>query len=161
LRLTSNRSTKKLDWAVETPAEQLDNEIQLEPTPPYDDVTEEFYENNDGDTVQSCFSEVVAYCYMVLTEPTSAVKLASITKEVLADWLGSSGPDPGVGFSVEFVTEDVRGIPEDSIGTSYCFYSKDEALSALGEDWGKAELLGTMDYCYIAVYIGTNPSAFP
>ena len=155
---------QKLDWAVETPAEQLDNEIQLEPTPPYDDVTEEFYENLDGDTELSCLSAVVDYCYIVFTEPTSAEKLASITKEVLADWLdwlGSSGLNGSRWISVEFSTEDVGGFPGDYIGTSYCFESKDEAVSTLSKDLGKADLLGTMDHCYIAVYIGTNPSAFP
>jgi hypothetical protein len=132
-------------WAVQTPAEQLDNEIQLETPPVYRDATEELSWESDGVTGHSCLSEVVDDCYRVFTEPTSAVKLASITKEVLPD--SSSRP-----VSVEFDTEDSLGIPEDPIGMSYCFDSKDEAVSTLGEDLGKAELLGTIDDCYIAVY---------
>jgi hypothetical protein len=143
-------------WAVETPAEQLYNEIQLKPTPAYDVVTEEFSTDSDGDSGYSCLSEAVDYCHKVFTEPTSAVKLASITKEVLADG-GSEA------VSVEFDTEGPDGTPADSIGTSYCFDSKDEVVSTLGEDLGKAELLGTIDYCYIAVYRarGNNLAALP
>ncbi len=145
-------------WAVKTPAEQLDNEIQLKATPAYDDVTEEFSTDSDGDSGYSCLSEAVDYCKKVFTEPTSAVKLASITKEVLAD-----GNYEAV--SVEFFTENTDGTPGDVIGTSYCFDSKDEAVSTLGGDLGKAELLGTIDYCYIAVYKphgnGSNWAALP
>jgi hypothetical protein len=140
-------------WAVPTPAEQLDNEIQLETPPAYRNVTEELSYDSDGVTGHYCSSEVVDDCYRVFTEPTSAVKLASITKEVLAleDSLGF-GYSSYKAVSVEFDTEDSLGIPEDSIGTSYCFVRKDEAVSTLGEDLGKAELLGTIDDCYIAVY---------
>jgi hypothetical protein len=146
-------------WAVKTPAEQLDNEIQLKPTPAYNDVSAEFSTDSDGDSGSSCLSEATVNCYKVFTEPTSAVKLASITKEVL----GSGGG--GKSVSVEFFTENTDGTPGDVIGTSYCFDSKDEAISTLGEDLGKAELLGTIDYCYIAVYKphgnGSNWAALP
>jgi hypothetical protein len=141
-------------WAVKTPAEQLDNEIQLKATPAYDDATEELSYDNDGDSGYSCLSEAVDYCYRVFTEPTSAVKLASITEEFLAD--GSSGA-----VSLEFSTENTDGTPGDFIGTSYCFDSKDEAFSTLGVDLGKAELLGTTDYCYIAVYTTRGSGILP
>jgi hypothetical protein len=145
------------DWAVETPAEQLDqkiaqldHKIQLKPTPAYNEVSEEFSVSNDGDTGQSCS---VDYCYMVRTEPTNAVKLASITKEVLA--VGSSDVGSSGAVSVEFYDnsmDDIFSGPGIPIGTSFCFDNKDEVVSTLGEDLGKAKLLGTIDYCYIAVY---------
>jgi hypothetical protein len=136
----------------------LNNEIQLETPPAYNDVTEEFATNNDGDTSYSCFSKVVDGCYKVFTEPTSAVKLASITKAVLADSHSEA-------VSVEFNTENTDGTPGDSIGTSYCFDSTVEEVSTLHLHLGKAELLGSIDYCNIAVYKrhgdGSNLAALP
>ena len=136
----------------------LNNEIQLKTPPAYRDATEELSYDNDGDSGHSCLSEAVDYCYRVFTEPTSAVKLASITKDVLADSSYEA-------VSVEFNTENTDGTLGDSIGTSYCFDSTVEEVSTLHLHLGKAELLGTIDYCHIAVYKthgeGSNLAALP
>jgi hypothetical protein len=144
-------------WAVETPFEQLDNEIRLKPTPEYvDGGIEDFSTNNDGDSGYSSLKpEGVDYSYIVITGPTSAVELASITEELLAD--GSSGT-----VRVKFV-DFSTAVPGDSVGMSYCFDSKYEAVSNLGVALARAELLGKTDHCYIAVYTarGTDLAPLP
>ena len=136
----------------------FNNEIRLETPPAYNDATEELSYDSDGDSGYSCLSEAVDYCHRVFTEPTSAVKLASITKEVLAD-------NHSEAVSVQFTTANTDGTPGDSIGTSYCFDSTVEEVSTLHLHLVKAELLGTIDNCYIAVYKthgdGSNLAALP
>jgi hypothetical protein len=122
---------------VVIPVVLLENEIQFETTPAYNEVSERFVVNNDGDTGEvSC---ALDYCYIVFTGATSPVQLASITADVE---FGSSGA-----VSVEFDHKSM-GAP---IGTGYCFHSKGRALSALHLLLYTAKLLGTIDDCYIVV----------
>jgi hypothetical protein len=119
------------------PVVLLENEIQFETTPAYNEVTEQFLVNNDGDTGEvSCAADS---CHIVFTDATSPVQLASITADVE---FGSFGA-----VSVEYDHKSTG----DSLGTVYCFHSKGRALSALHLRLYTAKLLGTIDDCYIVV----------
>ena len=44
------------------------------------------------------------------------------------------------------------------MATSYCFGSRDDAVSALRHVLRDAELVGKTDYCYVAIYRGEGPN---
>ena len=47
------------------------------------------------------------------------------------------------------------------MATSYCFESRDDAVSALRHVLDSAELVGKTDYCYVAIYRGAGPDLKP
>ncbi len=159
-----------IDWAVETPAEQreqeiqqreqeiaqldqeiaqLDQEIQLKPPPAY-----EIADESDSSAF-SCEPEDLGYnpsvCLMVLTEATGAMKLASITEDMINNPVYMT--DYGLVLRVRFLdkSEFDEGRGSD-IATGYCFKRKSVAVSALGSALKDAELLGKADYCYLTLY---------
>jgi hypothetical protein len=143
-------------WAVETPADQLGQEIQPQPTPAYEVQGESQLSEDESYCVLESFGYASNDCHTVFIETGSgAVKLASITDEVVVAPTSSDGLFVQ---RVEFLNSDEFD-PDymDHIATSYCFPSKDVALSALRGTLDDAELLGKIDSCYIAVYSGTGP----
>jgi hypothetical protein len=127
----------QLDQAIA----QLDQEIQLKPPPAYEGMSEE----RDS----SAYSCEATLCFIVLVPgSTSARELASITEEVVY---------PPKGMS----SDDVQNVDFDDTAASYCFQSKDVAVSALGSALKHAVLLGKTDKCYLAVYRGSGPALRP
>ena len=141
------------DVLLDIPADQLDQEIQLKPPPAFST------ENNSDSDVVPCEPEDLgypSYCYMVYTEATDTMKLASIVEDLSADpasldpaWLDDAGYD--YLRQVWFVDKSERYELHD-IATGYCFVHKSAAVSALGSALKDAELLGKTDNCYLALY---------
>jgi hypothetical protein len=146
------------DHLLGTPlaAYQLDQKIDLTPTPEYAPV-----EDSEASASAGYICEPgVDRCIGVETDATRAVALASITK----DYLGSNGglsnltkgdltKGDGKVLMMEFYDFSL-GQPH---GASYCFDSKDAVFATLG-NLDEAQLLGTIDYsssdeehCYIVV----------
>jgi hypothetical protein len=131
----------------EPPAVQLDQKIPSQPTPAYDVVLED-----SDSSAYSCEPEDVGYddfsCSAVFTKATDEVKLASITEDLSV----------GAVHQVEFY-------PPNELSSlsamSYCFESKDVAVSALHGSFYYADLLGKTNYCYVAVYKYFGPELNP
>ena len=149
------------DWAVQTPAEQLDQEIaqldretkaqldhkiHLPPTPEYSVEADSEASASAGHSCEPGFDS----CIAVRTEAYLGPELASITVDVL------DGVEYGTNFDPSKVSnlniEFYRSTPLDLIGESYCFDSKDNLVATLGERLDYAEVLGTVNDCYIAVF---------
>jgi hypothetical protein len=135
---------------------QLDQEIQLKPPPAYELAPDE---SDASAYSSSCEPEDLGYnasvCFEVLTDATGAIKLASITEEMITnpDYLADT--DYGLVLRVRFIdgSQYGRNIVDD-IATIYCFKRKSVAVSALGSALKDAELLGTTDNCYLTLYRG-------
>jgi hypothetical protein len=93
----------------------------------------------------------ISKCGAVTTEALDARKLASITEDAAV-------PNAD-GLSLGFYDADLAdfGIRLQN-ATSYCFVDKDHAVSTLGGELDKAELLGKTDNCYVAVYEYSGPN---
>jgi hypothetical protein len=145
-------------------AYKLDKDVELKPTPAYDLM----YENpalqgsSPGDDCEFDYADngYSGYeCLYVITKATDAVTLASITNEVVSSGEGrvslsegrvSYGDDEG--GQVEFSRSEHDWYSGDPQAISYCFDSKETAVTAVGGVLYQAELLGKIDSCYIAVY---------
>jgi hypothetical protein len=139
-----------------TPAgtDKLDQEIQLKPPPAYELAPDE----SDASAYSySCEPEDLGYdpsvCFEVLTDATGAIKLASITEEMITDPDYLRDKATGLVLRVRFIdsSEYGRSIVDD-IATIYCFKRKSIAVSALGGALKDAELLGKTDHCYLTLY---------
>ena len=146
-------------WAVlrhpQTPADQLDQDLQPTPTPAYEVVSYNSGKTSDCDSTECRVTKAcprgISNCNEVSTEATDARKLASITEHAAV-------PNAD-GQSLTFYDAalyDLHIIQLDA--TSYCFVDKDLAVSTLRGELDKAELLGKTDNCYVAVYEGSGPS---
>jgi hypothetical protein len=148
-------------WAVlrlpQTPADQLDQELQPTATPAYEFAgyasgTYTVYCDSSECRVRKACPLGISKCGAVTTEALDARKLASITEDAAV-------PNAD-GLSLEFYD---AGLADGAFGirlqnaTSYCFVDKDHAVSTLGGELDKAELLGKTDNCYVAVYEGSGP----
>src|SRR5215211_247443 len=114
---------EKLDWAVETPSEQVGREIKAPPTPAYN----HYYEASTlsgGSSAECDLSKIGHYeayaCHDVITKVTDPAELASITQELKAD------PDGGMGgaevMQVEFFKpKQGWGDYGNLYARSYCF----------------------------------------
>jgi hypothetical protein len=146
-------------WAVlrlpQTPADQLDQELQPTATPAYEFAgyasgTYTVYCDSSECRVRKACPLGISKCGAVTTEAYGARKVASITEDAAV-------PNAD-GLSLSFYNADL-----DDLGirlqnaTSYCFVDKDHAVSTLGGELDKAELLGKTDNCYVAVYEGSGP----
>jgi hypothetical protein len=134
---------------------QLDQEIQLKPPPVYQGPVE------SDSSAFSCETEELGYplpsgCFnFVLTEATGAMKLASITEDILTTPGLMRCCDYGLVQRVGFFHKDeYSGDPGNPIATIYCFKSKRVAVSALGGALKDAELLGKTENCSLALYRG-------
>jgi hypothetical protein len=149
-------------WAVlrhpQTPADQLDQELQPTPTPAYEfagyssgTTTTTVYCDSGECRVRKACPRGISKCGSVTTEALDARKWASITEDAAV-------PNAD-GLSLSFYDEDLAhlGIGPELNATSYCFVDKDHAVSTLGGELDKAELLGKTDNCYVAVYEGSGP----
>ena len=128
-------------------AYQLDQEIQLEPTPAF-----ELAAQSSNSSAFSCEPEVEGYdtsfCWMIATEATGARQLASITEDMI-----DNPSDTGSVLKISFIKQreyELGGTRD--IATLYCFKRKSVAISALGDALNDAELLGKTDSCYLALY---------
>jgi hypothetical protein len=134
-----------LDWAVETPSEQLGQEIKPQPTPAYDLMEEDpaVEGSSEEGSCEESSRDTFGFgyeCLFVDTKATDPVKLASITDAVLY----------GNG-QVEFLRhQDWDSSPK---ALSYCFTSKNAAVQNPYVDLNKAKLLGRVGNCYMAVYV--------
>jgi hypothetical protein len=149
-------------WAVirptptthQTPAAQLNQEIQLKPPPAYELAPDE---SDASAYSSSCEPEDLGYnpsvCFEVLTDATGAIKLASITEEMITNPDYLRDKDYGLVLRVRFIDNSQYGRSiVDDIATIYCFKRKSVAVSALGSALKDAELLGTTDNCYLTLY---------
>ena len=145
-------------WAVlrhpQTPADQLDQELQPTPTPAYKIVR--YTSGNTSDcssgecTVTKACPRGISNCYKVSTKANDARKLASITEDAAvpnADGQSLTFYDAAL-YHLDII---------ELVATSYCFVDKDLAVSTLRGELDKAELLGKTDNCYVAVYEGSGP----
>ena len=151
-------------WAVprhpQTPADQLDQELQPTPTPAYELVgdyrsgTSYYCDSSECGASKAC-PRGISICGTVTTEANGARKWASITEDAAYD----AGVPNADGLSLSFYDADLAdlGIGPELNATSYCFVDKDHAVSTLGGKLDKAELLGKTDNCYVAVYEGSGP----
>jgi hypothetical protein len=90
---------------------------------------------------------------MVLTEATGAMKLASITEDMITNPVYLRDKDYGLVLRVRFLDKSEFDLGAgDDIATIYCFKRKSVAVSALGSALKDAELLGKTDNCYLALY---------
>jgi hypothetical protein len=83
--------------------------------------------------------------------------LASITEDAAYD----AGVPNADGLSLSFYDASLADSQFGlrlQIATSYCFVDKDHAVSTLGGELDKAELLGKTDNCYVAVYEYSGPN---
>jgi hypothetical protein len=125
---------------------QLDQEIQLKKPPPAYEFAPD--ESDASAYSTSCEPEDEGYypsvCFEVLTDATGAIKLASITEDVITN---------GLVQRVLFTDRSqYRRYIVDDIATIYCFKRKSLAVSALGSALKDAELLGKTDNCYLTLY---------
>jgi hypothetical protein len=160
-------------WAVlphpQTPADQLDQELQPTPTPAYEllggglQSTTSYCDSSECGVTKPC-PRGISFCGVVTTEANGARKLASITEDAYsvdeAARILNAVPNADE-LSLEFYD---ASLPDSAFGlrlfqnaTSYCFVEKDHAVSTLGGKLDKAELLGKTDNCYVAVYEGSGP----
>src|SRR5688500_7694478 len=100
VRTTSEQEDGQLDWAVETPGEQLGQEIELPPSPTYEVKDEESDLIGDASASALCDHLYANHydnyvCLSVTTKVTDPVKVASITQELKAD------PNLGLGSYAE------------------------------------------------------------
>jgi hypothetical protein len=131
-------------------AYKLDKDVELKPTPAFDLMYEDpaLQGSSPGDDCELDYAEhgYSGYgCFYVKTEATDAVTLASITNEVLSSRYTG-------GAQVEFSRSEHDWYSGDPQAISYCFDSKNTAVSAGGIVLYQAELRGKIDSCYIAVY---------
>jgi hypothetical protein len=150
-------------WAVlrhpQTPADQLDQELQPTPTPAYEVVdynSGNFSSCSSGEcSVTKVCPRGISNCNVVSTEANGARKLASITED-------AARPYADGGQSLTFYDAALYNLGIFELdapnATSYCFVDKDLAVSTLRGELDKAELLGKTDKCYVAVYEGSGPS---
>jgi hypothetical protein len=153
-------------WAVlrypQTPADQLDQELQPTPTPAYKVIS-----HSSGNYASSCSSgectvtkacpRGISNCYKVTTEATDARKLASITEDAAvpnADGQSLKFYDASLYNLGIFLGKLELDAPS---ATSYCFVDKDLAVSTLRGELDEAELLGKTDRCYVVVYERFGP----
>jgi hypothetical protein len=146
-------------WAVlrlpQTPADQLDQELQPTATPAYKVIS-----HGSGNTTESWSSgectvtkvcpRGISNCNEVSTEANDARKLASITEEAAvpnADAQSLKFYDAAL-YDLDII---------ELVATSYCFVDKDLAVSTLRGELDKAELLGKTDRCYVVVYERFGP----
>jgi hypothetical protein len=173
VRTHSEQEDGKLDWAVETPGEQLGQEIELPPTPAYELKDKESNLTGDASASALCDHLYAGHyddylCLSVTTKVTdpvelAPVELASITQKLKAD--PNSGSVAGLpeGDHISMVKVEFYGgldweSGDDPEATSYCFESKGLAADALRGHVHKSELAGETDNCYVAVYEGSGPS---
>jgi hypothetical protein len=146
-------------WAVlrhlQTPADQLDQELQPTPTPAYKVIS-----HSSGNYASSCDSSEcvvtkacprgISDCSTVSTEANDARKLASITEEAAVPKADAQ--------SLKFYDAALYDLDIlELVATSYCFVDKDLAVSTLRGELDKAELLGKTDRCYVVVYERFGP----
>jgi hypothetical protein len=150
VRTYSEQEDGKLDWAVETPAEQLGQEIELPPTPAYS-----LYNDMDS-SAYYCEPEDAGYapsvCFGVGTKTSDAMKLASITEDIVTE---SDYGDSRVHRLKVIHGSNDHGY--EIFATIYCFkrkIGKSVAVSALGSALKKARFLGKTDNCYLTIYKG-------
>jgi hypothetical protein len=144
-------------WAVKTPAEQLDQNIQSQWVP-------EYHKSELG----QCSPDIRYYaiCYAVYLNSSddgffTKYIYPRAEQEKLA--LISDDFDAAGGYQVmqlDFYHGSVHHPhAAQQFATSYCFNSKDEAVTALrGGRLVNAALLGRTGKCYVAVYEGDGPS---
>jgi hypothetical protein len=149
-------------WAVlihpQTPADQLDQELQPTPTPAYKVVRHTSGTTSDCDTSGECTvtkacPRGISNCYKVSTEATDARKLASITEDAA---VANADAQSLTFYYAALYNLGIFELDANS-ATSYCFVDKDLAVSTLRGELDKAELLGKTDNCYVAVYEGSGP----
>jgi hypothetical protein len=163
-------------WAVlphpQTPADQLDQELQPTSTPAYEllgggfQSTTSYCDSSECGVTRAC-PRGISFCGVVTTEANGARKLASITENAYSvdEAARILNAVPNVEkvdeLSLEFYD---ASLPDSAFGlrlfqnaTSYCFVEKDRAVSTLRGKLNKAELLGKTDNCYVAVYEGSGP----
>jgi hypothetical protein len=152
-----------IPWAVKAQlAYKLDQGIQDKPTPAYELMEEDpaVEGSSEEGTCEDIHADYFGYgyeCLYVNTKATDAVTLASITHEVSITHALTYGNDVSVpGVQVEFSR---RGRGWQAI--SYCFASKNAAISKLRLRLYMAELLGRTGSCYIAVYKPYLPLLLP
>jgi hypothetical protein len=142
-----------IDRFVESPTERLEErlgqKIEYQPTP------EHFTQR--GDIIHSpkyaCKPRVYS-CLYVHTKATDAKKLASLGMEI-----AGCGTDHvnSVLFYHGFYN-DRNGLRTIKVNaTSYQFYEKDVAISALRGALDEAELIGKYYDCYLTIYKGDGP----
>jgi hypothetical protein len=131
--------------------DELDHQIQLKRPPAYEIAEESDSSAISCEVVDSGYSTYDG-CLIVPTEATSAMKLASITEDIItnSDYVRSNY---GLVLRVRFIDQSGydQGLGDD-IATIYCFKGKSVAVSALRGELAKAELLGKTDHCYLALY---------
>ena len=148
-------------WAVlrhpQTPADQLDQELQPTPTPAYEVVHLHYHSGSTSSCssgecrVTKACPRRISNCNEVSTEANGARKLASITEDATVP---NADAQSLTFYDAAFY--DLHIIELDA--TSYCFVDKDLAVSTLRGELDKAELLGKTDNCYVTVYEGSGPS---
>jgi len=168
----SEQVDQKLDWAVETPREQLGQEIKLPPTPEYALYYESSTLSGGASAAAECeLSDEGHYdgyaCEDVFTKVTDPVKLASITEELRSDPnSGSFVAEAAAGDYIDvmktsFYRSEQVLINGDTQATSYCFESEDLAADGLRsqtDDVHKLVLAGQTDNCNLIVYEIVSPN---
>ena len=155
----SEQVDQKLDWAVETPREQLDQKIQPQEAPEYHQRQEPsrncaLWPINPWNYDDYCYKVVLNtshfYSFIMMT-PGETTKLALITEDLVETVFYI---EPPTVLRLDFYRNPHSQL---QMATSYCFESRDDAVSALRHVLRGAELVGKTDYCYVAIYRGVGP----
>jgi hypothetical protein len=155
----SEQVDQKLDWAVETPREQLDQKIQPQEAPEYHQRLEPsrncaLWPINPWLYDDECYKVVLNtshfYSYIMMT-PGETTKLALITEDFVETLFYI---EPPTVLRLDFYRNPHS---QQQMATSYCFGSRDDAVSALRHVLRDAELVGKTDFCYVAIYRGVGP----
>jgi hypothetical protein len=149
-----------MDWVVSPSPDQLDQEIQPQEAPQYHQRQEPSRNcslhtgsSNPWAYEDYCYKVVVNtshfYSYIMMT-PGEKTKLALITEDLVETDLYAMP----AGLRLDFYRNPHSPL---QMATSYCFASRDDAVSALRHLWRRAELVGKTDHCYVAIYRGEGP----
>jgi len=148
-----------MDWVGSPSPDQLDQKIQPQEAPEYHQRLEPsrncaLYPINPWLYDDECYKVVLNtshfYSYIMMT-PGETTKLALITEDFVETLFYI---EPPTVLRLDFYRNPHS---QQQMATSYCFGSRDDAVSALRHVLRDAELVGKTDSCYVAIYRGEGP----